>query len=252
VAGSLRDVEAKIGRAKDHFWDLKAETEKVKAACREAVVHTYEPATQTQVITLAKVPKVPLELSLILGDALHNLRAALDYLAWQLVLASGGQPDDNTSFPVLRTPPTPGRYRPTHPQIPPGVTPAIRAVLDTVQPYQRADPDRHQLALLHDADIADKHHALLVTTDIDMGGAAWVGEEFQPNWFGSGPFEDGAELCRTPGLTAEQSKQWRPTVTFVVQVDGIDSPWARDADILLVHLLDYVQNIVVDLCRPFF
>ena len=38
---------------------------------------------------------------LIYGDILSNLRGALDYLAWQLVLAAGEQPTDRTSFPCV-------------------------------------------------------------------------------------------------------------------------------------------------------
>src|ERR1700728_1796639 len=41
-------------------------------------------------------------LSLIFGDMLYNLRATLDYLAWQLVLSNGGQPSIDTRFPCVR------------------------------------------------------------------------------------------------------------------------------------------------------
>jgi hypothetical protein len=253
MAASLRDVEAKIGRAKGHIKDVKAEIEKVKAAARDALVYRYEPATKTQVTTLTKVPEVPLELSLALGDALHNLRAALDYLAWQLVLASDGKPDRNTYFPIRKSRPNtkPDQHGIDLPDIRPGLNLDIRQVLDKVQPYHRSDPGHHQLALLHDADIADKHHALLVTTGIDIGSTFWVGG-FEPRWFGTGPFEDGADMCWFTGLTAEESDHWRPSIAFVVAVEGIKSPWARDVDGLLVRLLDYVENIVVDRCRPFF
>jgi hypothetical protein len=40
-------------------------------------------------------------LALIFSDMLYNLRAALDYIAWQLVLANGGQPGRHTSFPCV-------------------------------------------------------------------------------------------------------------------------------------------------------
>src|SRR6267378_798859 len=43
----------------------------------------------------------PPRLSVILGDCLHNLRSALDHIAWQLVLANGEKPGRDTAFPIL-------------------------------------------------------------------------------------------------------------------------------------------------------
>jgi hypothetical protein len=43
-------------------------------------------------------------LALIFGDMLYNLRAALDYIAWQLVLVNRGQPGRHTSFPCVSDP----------------------------------------------------------------------------------------------------------------------------------------------------
>ena len=44
--------------------------------------------------------RADVEWSLILGDLLHNLRSALDHLAWQLVVDGGGTPSQDTNFPV--------------------------------------------------------------------------------------------------------------------------------------------------------
>lgn len=40
-------------------------------------------------------------LALIFSDMLYNLRAALDYVAWQLVLVNGGTPGRHTNFPCV-------------------------------------------------------------------------------------------------------------------------------------------------------
>lgn len=37
---------------------------------------------------------------MVIGDAVHNARAALDHLVWQLVLAAGNTPNRRTGFPV--------------------------------------------------------------------------------------------------------------------------------------------------------
>lgn len=49
------------------------------------------------------IDPVPLEVGMMLGDVLHNLRASLDYLAWELVEAAGGVPDKDTYFPFCKT-----------------------------------------------------------------------------------------------------------------------------------------------------
>ena len=48
-----------------------------------------------------KLPVTPYSFSLILGDALHNLRSALDYLVYELVKIAGNLPDSKTAFPVF-------------------------------------------------------------------------------------------------------------------------------------------------------
>ncbi len=43
----------------------------------------------------------PVKWSIVIGDIVHNLRSALDHLAWQLVKANGKKPDRNTGFPIF-------------------------------------------------------------------------------------------------------------------------------------------------------
>ena len=50
---------------------------------------------------------IPIEWSAIIGDAVHNMRSALDLLAWQLVVHNGGKPTNKTCFPISKkSPPT--------------------------------------------------------------------------------------------------------------------------------------------------
>lgn len=71
------------------------------------------------------------------GELLHDLRSALEHLAWELVEVSGGEPTENTSFPVLKTRPEPNR-KGVHPKpgLAGGVSEAGAAVIDAAQPYQ--------------------------------------------------------------------------------------------------------------------
>jgi hypothetical protein len=46
---------------------------------------------------------IPGRLPIIIGDCLQNLRSALDYLVWELVLASGNEPGRHNMFPICAT-----------------------------------------------------------------------------------------------------------------------------------------------------
>jgi hypothetical protein len=127
----------------------------------DGLLHTY--------IAVEPEP-LPASLPLIFGDSIHNLRSALDHLAWALVLANGGSPDESTYFPVRRTAPD----RPKQPSKPwslgralvpgGGVTEQAAQLLDELQPYSHT-AEGQQLARLHSLDIWDKHRRLAVITE---------------------------------------------------------------------------------------
>lgn len=156
----------KVKRAQHHLGDLQQQV-------ADWLVSTPEPqfmqevldGGHTHVVRLVDAPQTPIAWSLILGDALHNLRSALDLLTWQAVIAGGGTPGSKTGFPVFP--------RNTKDQGDKGVTIALRGAshdlveaIRRFQPYNRC-PNRDALRgdalwLLHRLNIEDKHHLLLV------------------------------------------------------------------------------------------
>jgi hypothetical protein len=105
--------------------------------------------------------------SLILGDALHNLRSALDHLATSLVIVSGGRPNTDvyprTQFPLFLDRLDKGdAIRDV--TIKPKLMPAGEAILERTQPYNRTDdPTRHPLAILNELSNVDKHRVVNLT-----------------------------------------------------------------------------------------
>src|SRR5271169_4608675 len=100
-------VQAKLDRARHHAaqftekWSQFASTN----------IHTYEIDQDTPYAVHFRWTYQPYspetqraltELSLIYADFLGNLRATLDYLAWQLVLAAGNTPRRATGFPAAK------------------------------------------------------------------------------------------------------------------------------------------------------
>lgn len=99
----LYDAARKLERAREHIEALDAEIDafiKSKPFSFEKEIN----AEGTHQIHRLKVTATPdRRLPLILGDAVHNLRATLDYLICQLVLAKDSKADcSGSQFPILR------------------------------------------------------------------------------------------------------------------------------------------------------
>jgi hypothetical protein len=104
------------------------------------------------------------QLPIVLGDAVHNYRTALDHLAWSLVKLAHFSPSNKTFFPVKEVEPREGRnnitiderIQPTNP---------INAYVQSVQPFVTYLDSGYfaPIAQLHRLDLADKHRVLLVS-----------------------------------------------------------------------------------------
>ncbi len=163
----LTGVYAKIDRAYFHALDL---TKKIGVAL-DPQAHRFVAARDGKpsklVYRIVGIPEVKSEWSLIFGDFLTNLRAALDYLACQLAQLEGASTCESTYFPIYDS----SLNRSGNPrsvQIN-GVT--NQGVIDAViaaQPYTAVETHGHPLeeTALHTLNTLvnhDKHRLLLVT-----------------------------------------------------------------------------------------
>lgn len=113
---------------------------------------------------VVNVRVVPLDFSLISGDALNNLRASLDYLAWQLV-AVGNDPNPKAPhrviFPILSTE---SQWLSAVGDRLPGIRPEHRAIVQKHQPYIWKDKaSEHPLTWLAELSRMDKHREIQLT-----------------------------------------------------------------------------------------
>ncbi len=147
-------------------------------------------------------------------DCIHNLRQALDHLAYRLaVTVSGVEPPPNEKscgFPIYGNALSDDHLR-SKIGDPTRIPAEMRAALERAQPH--AGGRAKLLAVLHDLDILDKHRfpplvtvgAIVSDVDIRLLPAEWVdGPRI-------GPVEDGAEIIRwklKPG-THEVDMQFR-------------------------------------------
>jgi hypothetical protein len=108
--------------------------------------------------------QVPARMGLIAGDALQCMRSSLDYLVWELVLASGNQPDRQNAFPIslsLRN----YKNEVDKQKRLQGVDPAACALIDTLQPFHLPETERERspLAVLDNLTNINKHRRVLLT-----------------------------------------------------------------------------------------
>lgn len=239
----LAGVFLRIERAERHLADFDRQVQEIAAACRKAVTIEKDEQRSELVFRLDPVPVLSDELSLIIGDAIHNARVALDYLAWQLVLVAGGTPGKETSFPVLD--------RQKKSVIKPAIPVGAEKLLDQVQPYHQSQPWNHELAVLHELDIADKHHELLVAIlATDMMG--WRGDA-EPAMVNSGSYDRYPEVCRFKCAGAPPG--FRPTLNFTVRSNQPEAgAWGKclGASRLIRRSLEYVEREVIPRFQPFF
>lgn len=171
------DSRLKIKRAKKHIADFRRLESRFRKRHPYSLITEENPdpaktPDQFYVWRLRVNEVAPLEtMSLIAGDALHNLRSALDLMACEAVRRNG-QSDEDVQFPVC--------YKPK------SLKTAITnrhveragrrfvAIVRALKPYKGGHPI---IRSLHDLDIIDKHRVRLAA--VAGGGIPlmWSGSE---------------------------------------------------------------------------
>lgn len=171
----LDESWAKLIRAREHTDSFEAELG-LWLQEREAtddVIRTrfeYDPKTGWCEGFIDNIPQPPpYRFGLIIGDIVHNLRSALDHLAWELAnLTSPNRGNDwVTQFPITLSPDefaTRGVARLKF------IAPEHRGLIEQEQPYitSGSSPEGHPLAWLQDLSNRDKHkgiHPVSVSLD---------------------------------------------------------------------------------------
>jgi hypothetical protein len=248
----LDGCRAKLARSGNVFEQLTATLGAYLGRRPFAPEGAYEPASHDWVVRFRVREEPPIECAVIIGDVVHNLRSALDHLAWQLVLANGAEPTARTQFPIYSTEQS---YRAERAQqLLAGMSDEDKTAIESFQPFRQeaAENRPHELAVLQELSNVDKHrvvHATLIQTAgssftvYGLDDASGIGP-LCPQF---GLLEDGAELARIELVPAGDSPR--------VQVDAnleLDFAFADQDSLVynenvlgvLVELRDYVENVV--------
>jgi hypothetical protein len=154
----FQNARMKVERAQRHVADLESdlasffENNKVRCTFREDRV-------ARKIVLDMDPPEPPAEWSMIVGDAFHCLRSALDHAAFDIV-APKGAAARATAFPFAIDKATLTKKNRAYRLIEKANKKAARVIRDTIKPT--ADGDR-MLWFLHQIDNVDRHRKLITT-----------------------------------------------------------------------------------------
>ncbi len=95
-------VQSKIERAKKHIHDLEIEVHSFINSNPYQIGAKHEPEEGELVYYVSSARDVPMAIACIAGDAVQNLRSALDYMVYELIRHDvGREPSDHVCFPIF-------------------------------------------------------------------------------------------------------------------------------------------------------
>jgi len=149
-------IRTKIERAKQHLHDLEVARNGFIISKPYRIERENDPQTGYNLYRIFDIQTPPVEMGLIAGDVIHNLRSALDHLAYQLVYVNGANPSKQTAYPIWDSA---AEYKAQRARRIKGMAQSAIDAIDATEPYQGGKGAG--LWVLHYLDISDKHHALL-------------------------------------------------------------------------------------------
>jgi len=165
---NLKGSFAKLQRADEHIYAIDDEIRIFALEHAQTLRVDCKREEGWHLVYVDPLSALPDRIILIAGDCLTNIRAALDYLVWQLVLREDKKPDQGTCFPICETPEDflknvrkPAlRYKRSPLQGLP-INGDAWALIEKVQPFHSAEPQYHPLILFNEMARIDKHRTPL-------------------------------------------------------------------------------------------
>jgi len=198
----------KVERAKEHALQLQSEIEAFLDRKPYQLIVESEPKSGDKIYRVKVSEQPPVRWGTIIGDVVHNLRTALDYLAYQLVVANNYTPHKYTYFPICDSK---KKFEADGLKKVKDASPKAKHLIESVKPYQGGNT---ALWRIHRLDIQDKHHLLFtvgsalknVIMKVTFSGDMALGREeikFPPYILNPAdrlyPLEDGMEVFRFKG-----------------------------------------------------
>lgn len=236
----------KIERAKRHIRDLNNE---IDSFIRKNPVKVVIEGNEFQYNYVIRVKEeIPEDISCYIGDVIHNLRAALDLLACDLVRRAGGStkgvyfpfasgPNELEDAIVKRKIGRAGQD--------------IVSIIRTMKPYTGGNK---YLRAIHDLDIADKHIALIpVATYAGLKNFKIISshgiESLSVENIRISPIKDGQCIISAPAAANVKPGQQLNAIVEMTFADG--QPLSGEPVLkTLEKLVDVTNDIISTFSRP--
>ncbi len=264
----LKSVREKIARAQSHFDAINSALRLTLSSKPEAESVTIDVKGEGQhaISKFRKVEPIDPSLPMMIGDCIHNLRSALDHVAFQLAVVNGKSSGaaEKTMFPVcLAKSGDNGFNKRVERTLKPFISSAALAEIEKLQPYKAYSvPNQADLWILHNLDIIDKHRLLIIARDQFAATRFWYNIEGagsgnvvipEPNWK---TMEDGAEIIRfrvTGGPPRKYNMEMKIEATRSVQLINTDLVCdGMPVTDVINQMMELVKAIVRDLGKSFF
>jgi hypothetical protein len=191
-SSAYHQVLVKFDRAEEHVKEFDSRWNAFRKTNPYAIEPEIDPQTGNVSYRVIEINDVPLCFSAIAGDVFHNLRSALDHLAWNMVEASGSTPNSQTAFPIFNSATeyeaqAPGRVH--------GMRQLAVEAIDRIRPYKGGN---EFLWRLHRLNNIDKHRLLIAIGLGDFGHRMTPSQH--EKWLRDHPIEAAAMRNRGLGL----------------------------------------------------
>lgn len=158
----LYGVSRRIIRATRYIEEAQKLIDAFGSECEDRILSAYDPSKKQFKIDF---PEPSPDLPLAISDAVHNLRAALDYLVYELAFKDSGSAQHGTQFPIeeckIGIAPTSNNkigFDIVAPRYLRGLSPKHVAAIEAMQPYNGQGWAQD----LKDISNPDKHRKLIV------------------------------------------------------------------------------------------
>jgi hypothetical protein len=248
-------IRLKLDRARVHIVALGDAVKEYRAGTPYRFTTTHEQVDAvTRIYRLhASVREQPPPTSgPIIGDAVHNIRSALDHAVWEV--ADPARRGDHTMFPIVTDS---DRWEGATRHRLAGVPERHVELTKASQPFVQIpdEPQMHPLAVLRELSNIDKHRTLhtlaVVSADEYVGAGSSDVEVVAFNYVGGATrymVQDGDQVLRFTARLKDPDAEWGidPHADYNVAIEGTFDSMLRT----LRRSLDVTQQVIVMFENP--
>lgn len=163
MANEFNGIEEKLKRTNENILNLDAEIARFFEEGKYPVLPEHDRESLLEAIEYHKNRVVPLRFSVLAGEIVHHLRSCLDHVAWIFSDLKKVKNPRQIEFPIFEKRPIDPNAISLYKRKVEGITNSkVLDLIESLQPYNSADPINTSLSIIQSFDIIDKHRELVL------------------------------------------------------------------------------------------